>query len=103
MTRLGDRLTRRRAEKPTACAQVSSRETGIIMFPCRGTRWKYQSHNDVVYFCKHHVIWCPKYRRPVLVPEVAERKQEGACLSLASAFRRLLSGSYSLDLHQERP
>jgi len=30
----------------------------------------------VVYSCKYHVIWCPKYRRPVLVPEVAERLKQ---------------------------
>jgi putative transposase len=30
----------------------------------------------VVYSCRYHVIWCPKYRRPVLVPEVAERLKQ---------------------------
>ncbi len=34
---------------------------------------EYKSHNNVVYSCKYHGIWCPKHRRPVLVPEVAER------------------------------
>jgi putative transposase len=29
--------------------------------------------NDVVYSCKYHVVWCPKYRRPVLVEGVDER------------------------------
>lgn len=36
----------------------------------------YKSNNNVVYSCKYHVIWCPKYRRPVLVPEVAERLKQ---------------------------
>ena len=27
---------------------------------------KYKSNNNVVYSCKYHVIWCPKYRRDVL-------------------------------------
>jgi len=27
----------------------------------------YKSNNNVVYSCKYHVVWCPKYRRPVLV------------------------------------
>lgn len=36
----------------------------------------YKSNNNVVYSCKYHVIWCPKYRRPVLVPNVAARLKE---------------------------
>lgn len=27
---------------------------------------KYKSNNNVVYSCKYHIIWCPKYRRRVL-------------------------------------
>lgn len=27
---------------------------------------KYKSNNNVVYSCKYHVVWCPKYRRDVL-------------------------------------
>ena len=27
---------------------------------------KYKSNNNVVYSCKYHFIWCPKYRRDVL-------------------------------------
>jgi len=30
----------------------------------------YKSNKNIVYSCKYHVIWCPKYRRPVLVNEV---------------------------------
>ena len=26
-----------------------------------------KSNRNVVYSCKYHVVWCPKYRRPVLV------------------------------------
>ncbi len=37
---------------------------------------EYKSTNNVVYSCKYHVIWCPKYRRPVLVSEVAERLKQ---------------------------
>lgn len=28
---------------------------------------EYKSNNNVVYSCKYHVVWTPKYRRPVLV------------------------------------
>ncbi len=37
---------------------------------------KYKSNNNnVVYSCKYHVVWCPKYRRKVLVDAVAEKLQ----------------------------
>ena len=31
---------------------------------------KYKSSNNIIYSCKYHIIWCPKYRRKVLVDEV---------------------------------
>ncbi len=31
---------------------------------------KYKSNNNIVYSCKYHVVWCPKYRRKVLVSGV---------------------------------
>ena len=34
---------------------------------------KYKSNNNIVYSCKYHVVWAPKYRRPVLIDEVDER------------------------------
>ena len=36
----------------------------------------YKSNNHVVYSCKYHVIWCPKYRRKVLVGDIAKRLEE---------------------------
>ena len=33
----------------------------------------YKSNNNVVYSCKYHVVWCPKYRRSVLVKPVDAR------------------------------
>lgn len=30
----------------------------------------YKSNNNIVYNCKYHIIWCPKYRKPVLVEDV---------------------------------
>jgi putative transposase len=32
--------------------------------------------NTVVYNCGYHLIWCPKYRRKVLVGDVEERLKE---------------------------
>ena len=37
---------------------------------------KYKSNNNVVYSCKYHVVWCPKYRRKVLVNGIAVRLKE---------------------------
>lgn len=36
-------------------------------------RGKFKSNRNVVYSCQYHVIWCPKYRRKVLVNGVDER------------------------------
>ena len=37
----------------------------------------YKSNNNVVYSCKyHHVVWCPKYRRKVLINGVDVRLKE---------------------------
>ena len=36
----------------------------------------YKSNRNVVYSCKYHIVWCPKYRRKVLVDGVADRLNE---------------------------
>ena len=36
----------------------------------------YKSNNNVVYSCKYHVVWCPKYRRKVLIQGVDDRLKE---------------------------
>lgn len=36
----------------------------------------FKSNNNVVYSCKYHVVWCPKYRRKVLVDGVDARLKE---------------------------
>lgn len=37
---------------------------------------KYKSNKNVVYSCKYHVVFCPKYRRKVLVDDVDKRLKE---------------------------
>ena len=37
---------------------------------------EYKSNNNEVYSCKYHVVFCPKYRRKVLVNGVDERFKE---------------------------
>jgi len=37
---------------------------------------EYKSNLNVVYSCKYHVVWCPKYRRKVLVGNIVSRLKE---------------------------
>jgi putative transposase len=37
------------------------------------TKLAYKFNRNIYYSCKYHVVWCPKYRRKVLVEAVAER------------------------------
>jgi putative transposase len=37
---------------------------------------KFKSNNNIVFDCKYHVIWCPKYRRKVLIGDVEKRLKE---------------------------
>lgn len=37
---------------------------------------KYKSNKNIVYSCKYHIVWCPKYRRKVLVDDVANSLKE---------------------------
>lgn len=37
---------------------------------------KYKSNKNVTYSCKYHVVWCPKYRRKVLIHGVDVRLKE---------------------------
>lgn len=39
----------------------------------------YKTNNNVVYSCKYHIVWCPKYRRRVLVNGVDTRLKEIIC------------------------
>ena len=37
---------------------------------------KYHSSNNIVYSCRYHIVFCPKYRRKVLVNGVDTRLKE---------------------------
>jgi putative transposase len=37
---------------------------------------KYHTSHNWVYSCQYHVVWCPKYRRKVLVPPIDARLKE---------------------------
>ncbi len=36
----------------------------------------YKSNRNVCYACHYHVVWCPKYRRKVLVSPIEERLKQ---------------------------
>jgi putative transposase len=40
---------------------------------CMDIKRAYKSNRTIYYSCKYQVVWCPKYRRKVLVNGVAER------------------------------
>jgi len=40
---------------------------------CMGHQGTMRSNNNVVYVCRYHVVFCPKYRRKVLVPPIDAR------------------------------
>lgn len=49
---------------------------------------KYKSNNNVVYSCKHHVVFCPKYRLRTRIPALWTSSHfvstvEGAPLAVA--------------------
>jgi putative transposase len=37
---------------------------------------RYSQNAGAVYSLKYHIVWCPKYRRPVLVEGVADRLRD---------------------------
>ncbi len=37
---------------------------------------KYKSNKNIVYSCKYHIIWCPKYRKKALVAGVDIRLKQ---------------------------
>lgn len=43
---------------------------------CMSSKEQLKSNNNVVFSCKYHVIWCPKYRRKVLEEKIAIRLKE---------------------------
>ena len=36
----------------------------------------YKSNKNIVYSCKYHIVWCPKYRRKILIDGVDVRLKE---------------------------
>lgn len=36
----------------------------------------YKKNNNICYSCKYHIVWCPKYRRSVLSPNISSRLKQ---------------------------
>lgn len=36
----------------------------------------YKSNRNITYSCKYHIVWCPKYRKKILVGDVEKRLKE---------------------------
>ena len=36
----------------------------------------YKTNRNISYSCNYHIVWCPKYRKKVLVGEVETRLKE---------------------------
>jgi putative transposase len=47
---------------------------------------KFKHNNNITYSCKYHVIWCPKYRRKVLIEGVDTRLKQ-IILEVANEFK----------------
>lgn len=50
----------------------------------------YRSNHNLVFSCKYHVVWCPKYRRPVLINGIDQRLKEIVQQIIAEKDARLI-------------
>ncbi len=49
---------------------------GLMLYTVFMSARAYKSNRNVYYSCKYHVVWCPKYRRKVLIEGIAERLKQ---------------------------
>lgn len=62
---------------------------------------KYKSNRNIVFSCSYHVVFCPKYRRPVLVDGVDELGFEIAEMEvMPDHVHLLLSIDPQLSIHR---
>ena len=66
-----------RKRRPFVCQSVFLALVVLLLYNASmRTDVLFESNRNVVYSCKYHVVWCPKYRRPVLVNDVGKRLRE---------------------------
>ena len=58
---------------------------------------EYRTGSHTVYDIQYHLVWCTKYRFPVLQGEIAERARELIRQTCASREIRILQGHVSKD------
>lgn len=101
--------TFRRGEEGPLSARLKSPCIRHLLWHNIGMRTDvpFKSNHNIVYSCKYHVVWCPKYRRPALVDGVDVRLKE-ILLQTAAEFRaeiievvRWLKGRSSRLLREE--
>ena len=66
-------MTKYERKPPAFRHGVSDFPLAIDRTPPYTTHMGNYKSNNVVYSCKYHVVWCPKYRRKVLVDGIDER------------------------------
>jgi putative transposase len=65
----------RRAERTSK--RLENRQAHLIQVGAEvAMSQTYKSNRNIVYSCKYHVVWCPKYRRKVLINGVDVRLKE---------------------------
>ena len=70
-----------RRQKPLALAMGRKRRIffkllELYKFILYNAVMNYKTNNNIVFSCKYHVVWCPKYRRKVLVNGIDTRLKE---------------------------
>lgn len=66
----------RGAAAPQLCVPVVLYRGALYNYGMSPYTIRYKSNNNAAYSCKYHVVWCPKYRRAVLVTGVDVRLKE---------------------------
>lgn len=54
------------------CIDIDS----MLLYPKSMDETSYKSTQNIFSACQYHVVWCPKYRRMVLVPPLDERLKQ---------------------------
>jgi REP-associated tyrosine transposase len=48
----------------------------FVLYTIGMSKMIYKSKRNVYYSCKYHTVWCPKYRRKVLIEQIAVRLEQ---------------------------
>ena len=50
---------------------------------------KYYSSEHLVYRCSYHIVFCPKYRKKILIGKVSDRLKE-MCVEISKAYNFII-------------